>query len=179
MKREKSANGSQNKTTTIDINESQLSSDIPDVIKIGIADCVVAYAAMEDTAERLIWDISGLSYDDGRLLTRSGGDKFEILRKVIEGHGLIIPLSRQSTINMWTAIKQLTTVRNLIVHGVWAMLDNTTAISVSNKLASDHGHVEGEGFGLERLQAFVRQCLRVTAALQTVSDRVSASATKK
>jgi hypothetical protein len=173
MKREKSAKGSSaKKVTTIDIKESQLSSNIPDEIKLAIADSVIAYAAMENAAERLIWDISGLSYDDGRLLTRSGGDKLEILRKLIEGHGLIVYRSRQTTIDMWVAIKELTAVRNLIVHGVWAMLDSAIVVSISNRLRSDYGQVEGEPFSLGRLQAFVRQCFKVNATLQAVADRV-------
>jgi hypothetical protein len=134
---------------------------------------------MEEAAERLIWDVSGLSYDDGRLLTRSGGDKFGILRSLIESHGLIIYRSRQTTVSMWTAIKDLTKVRNLIVHGIWAILDGSIAISISNRLSSDHGLVEGEGFSLDRLQAFVRQCVKVRATLQEVAGRVGASAPKK
>jgi hypothetical protein len=179
MKRAKSAKGPTKTATTIDIDESQLSSTIPDAIKLAIADAVIAYAAMEDTAERLIWDVSGLSYDDGRLLTRSGGDKFEILRKMIEGHGLIVHLTRQTTVDMWVATKQLTVVRNLIVHGVWAMLDATIAVSISHRLRSDYGRVEGEAFSLERLQEFVRLCLNVKATLRAVADRVGAAAPKK
>jgi hypothetical protein len=79
---------------------------------------------MEETAQRLIWDITGLSYDDWRLLTRTdAGDKFDILRKTIEIHGWIVHRNRQTTLDMWKAINQLMPVRNLIVHGVWGMLD--------------------------------------------------------
>lgn len=94
-------------------------------------------------------------------------------------HGTIVHHPRKTTLSMWVAIKQLTDVRNLMVHGVWAMLDNTIAVRVSKRLASEPGHVEGEGFTLERLQAFVRQCLRVKNELDRLSDQVRAEQSDK
>jgi hypothetical protein len=61
---------------------------------------------------------------------------------------------------------------NLIIHGVWAMLDNVMPISISYKISSDTGHVVGEPFDLERLQAVGRQCIKVKNVLEGLSKRL-------
>jgi len=161
---------------TIDIVSGRLSDDMPDTIKIAIAEAIMAYAVMEGTAERLIWDITGLSYDDGRLLTRTdSSDKFEILRTLAENYGLIIHYSRKTTLEMWAAIKQLMPVRNLIVHGIWAMLDHQIPVTISRRFKTTTGNVLGEAFPLERLQAIARQCYHVKKYLDGLSNRVRAS----
>ncbi len=77
---------------------------------------------------------------------------------------------------MWEALRQLVLVRNLIVHSVWAMLYNALPISISYRLSSDTGHVVGEPFDLERLQAVERQCFRVKKVLDGLSERLHAAA---
>jgi hypothetical protein len=161
---------------TIDIAPGRLSDDMPDAIKIAIADAIMAYAVMEGTAERLIWDITGVSYDDGRLLTRTdSSDKFEMLKTLTENYGLIIHYSRKTTQEMWAAIKQLMPVRNLLVHGIWAILDRQIPITISHRLPTTTGNVVGEAFPLERLQAIAGQCYRVKKSLDGLSNRVRAS----
>jgi hypothetical protein len=155
----------------IDADASRLSDNIPDEIKIAIANSIIAYSAMENAAERLIWDVAGLSYDDGKLLTRNGANKFDILKQLLEQHGVVVHYSRRTTISMWDAIRQVVPTRNLIVHGVWAMLDNAMPVSISYKLSSDTGHVLGEPFDLERLQAVGRQCIKVKNVLEGLSKR--------
>jgi hypothetical protein len=161
---------------TIDVVSGRLSDDVPDAIKIALAEAVMAYAVMEGAAERLIWDITGLSYDDGRLLTRTdSSDKFETLKTLTEHYGLIIHYNRKTTQEMWTAIRQLMPVRNLIVHGIWAMLDHKISVTISYRLPTTTGNVVGEAFSLERLHAIARQCYRVKKSLDGLSDRVRAS----
>ncbi len=165
-----------NEIPTIDIDASRLSDDIPDIVKIAIAEAIMAYAAMEGTAERLIWEITGLSFDDGRILTRvDSSEKFETLKTFIENYGLIIHYSRITTVAMWTAIRQLMPVRNLIVHGIWAMLDHKIPVTISPRLPTTTGNVVGESFPIERLHAIARQCYRVKKSLVALSDRVRAS----
>jgi hypothetical protein len=159
---------------TIDIDAALLSDDIPDAIKIAVADAMIAYGAMENTAERLIWTITGLSYDDGRLMTRLA-DKFEILKTLTENYGLIIHPSRQTTTDMWTAIRQLVQARNLMIHGVWAMLDHRIPVSISSRLPTTTGNVVGEAFPQERLEAITRQSFRVKESLDRLLARVKTS----
>ncbi len=175
-KKKKSDKATRGEIPTIDIVSGRLSDDMPDSIKIAIADAVMAYAIMEGTAERLIWDITGLSYDDGRLLTRTdSSEKFEVLKTLTENYGLIIHYNRKTTQDMWTAIRQLMPVRNLIVHGIWAMLDHQIPVTISPRLSTTTGNVVGEAFPLERLHAIARQCYRVKKSLDGLSNRVRAS----
>lgn len=55
-KKEKSDTVSRGEIPTIDVVSSRLSDNIPDAIKIAIAEAIMAYATMEGTAERLIWE---------------------------------------------------------------------------------------------------------------------------
>jgi ribosomal protein S25 len=175
-KKKKSDKATQAEIPIIDIVSSRLSDDIPDAIKIAIADAVMAYALMEGTAERLIWDITGLSYDDGRLLTRTdSSDKFEVLKTLTENYGLIIHYSKETRIEMWAAIKQLMPIRNLLVHGIWAMLDHQIPVTISRRFKTTTGNVLGEAFPLERLQSMARQCYRVKKSFDGLSERVRAS----
>jgi hypothetical protein len=161
---------------TIEINETRLSSDIPDEIKIAFAEAIMMYAAMEHIAERLIWDITGLTYDDGRLLTRLDAQpKFDLLRSLIEQHGHVVHYNRRTATEMWGAIKTLIPVRNLAIHGVWAMLDGKTPIAISPRLPTTPGQVVGEPLRLERLRAMAGQCHRVKEILSALLDRVRAS----
>jgi hypothetical protein len=157
---------------TIDADPSRFSDNIPDTIKIAIANSIIAYSAMENSTERLIWDVAGLSYDDGELLTRSRLNKFETLKQLLEQHGIVVHYTRQITISVWEDLRQLVPIRNLIVHGVWAMLDNAMPLSISNRPSSDTGYVFGEPFYLERLQAVERQCFRVKKVLDGLSERL-------
>lgn len=165
-----------NEHPTIDANSSRLSDNIPDEIKIAIANSVISYSEMENSAERLIWDVAGLSYDDGKLLTRSGVNKFDVLRQILEQHGIVVHFNRQTTLSMWAALRELVSVRNLIVHGVWAMLDSAMPVSISYRLSSDPGHVLGEPFRLECLQAFERQCFKVKKVIDGLSERLRSAA---
>lgn len=172
----KSRSTSRAEIPIIDIDISRMSDDVPDDVKIALAEAIMAYAAMEGAAERLIWDITGLSYDDGRLLTSvDASNKFETLKKFIENYGLVIHYNQKTTQEMWTAIRQLMPIRNLLVHGIWAMLDGKIPITVSPRLKTTIGNVVGESFPLERLHAVARQSYKVKKAFDVVSERVRAS----
>jgi hypothetical protein len=60
---------------------SRLSKEIPNDVKIAIANAIMAFAEMEVSAETVIWDLTGLSIDDGKLLTRMDSkDKLELAK---------------------------------------------------------------------------------------------------
>jgi hypothetical protein len=70
---------------------SRLSKKIPAAVKIAIANVIMAFAEMEVSAETVIWDLTGLSPDDGKLLTRMDSkDKLELTKKFSERYGLAI-----------------------------------------------------------------------------------------
>jgi hypothetical protein len=49
---------------------SRITKGVPDKIKIAMADAIMAFSDMEMSAEQFIWDLLGLSPDDGKLVTR-------------------------------------------------------------------------------------------------------------
>jgi hypothetical protein len=55
----------------IRLARSQVTHGVPDAVKILIADAVLDFAAMEAAVEVFIWEMTGLSFDDGRMLVRS------------------------------------------------------------------------------------------------------------
>ena len=64
---------------------TKVSHNIPDEVKIAIADALIAFNRMDAASEALIWALTGLSFQDGKLLI--GMDtrpKLAILKKLIE-----------------------------------------------------------------------------------------------
>jgi hypothetical protein len=72
---------------------------------------------------------------------------------------------------MWAAIKEFIPVRNLSIHGIWAILDSVP-LSLSYRFSSGTGSVLGEPFDLERLQAVERQCFSIKQVLDGLSGRL-------
>jgi len=140
----------------------------------------MTHAAMESAIEGLIWDITGISYDDGKLMTKNDiSQKVDLLKALIERYGLIIHYNRKTTQEMWTAIKELMPLRNLAVHGVWAMLDGKIPVVISFRLPSTLGHVDSQAFEIERLNAMANQCMRIKKHLDDFRKRVLASPPKR
>lgn len=49
---------------------SRIAKGVPDQIKIAMASAIMAFSDMEMSAEQFIWDVFGLSVDDGKLVTQ-------------------------------------------------------------------------------------------------------------
>src|ERR1700722_12839459 len=63
---------------------SRITKGVPDKIKIAMADAIMAFSDMEMSAEQFIWDLLGLSDDDGKLVTRiDTKDKIELYHTLI------------------------------------------------------------------------------------------------
>ena len=59
----------------------RISKGVPDKIKLAMADAIMAFSDMEMSAEQFIWDLLGLSPDDGKLVTRiDTKDKIELAK---------------------------------------------------------------------------------------------------
>lgn len=162
---------------TFDVDDlSRISFVIPDEIKIAFASAMMAFTAMEQSAEHLVWDLVGISYDDGRLLTRMDTkERFELLKVLMKRYNLPAHPNPKTTTEMWTAVRHLIEARNRMAHGAWHMLDQQTPIAVSTRLPTELGRVTGESFTLSRLNAIERQCLRVKRQLDDAAVRLSSS----
>src|ERR1700689_4135315 len=110
---------------------SRITKGVPDQVKIAMASAVMTFSDMEMSAEQFIWDVLGLSVDDGKLVTQiDTKEKFELAKKLSERSRLPLHPNEQTTAEAWSAIRSAIEARNKMAHGVWVMIDNTTPIVV-------------------------------------------------
>jgi hypothetical protein len=68
-----------------DVRPSRITKGVSDEIKIAMASAIMAFSDMEMSAEQFIWDVLGLSIDDGKLVTQIDTiDKIELAKKLGE-----------------------------------------------------------------------------------------------
>jgi pimeloyl-ACP methyl ester carboxylesterase len=103
---------------------AHITKGVPDEIKIAVASAIMAFSDMEMSAEQFIWDVLGLSIDDGKLVTQSDTkEKIELAKKLSERYRLALHPSAQTTADAWTAIRNAIESRNKMAHGVWVTID--------------------------------------------------------
>ncbi|MFG1465779.1 hypothetical protein V5F77_23115 [Xanthobacter sp. DSM 24535] len=74
---------------------ARISEGVPDAIKLAMADALMVFSEMEMSAEHFIWDVLGLSADDGKLVTQiETKEKIELAKKLSHRYGLPLPSSR-------------------------------------------------------------------------------------
>jgi len=97
-----------------------LSSDLPDSVKLAIADAVVVFGRIEQEAIEISWVLTDA--DLKRRLKLARTPSTEIFLEIIDS------MERsQAGLNldaMKEGFRSLANDRNLIVHGAWAMADN-------------------------------------------------------
>lgn len=159
----------------IEMGPHEMSQGVPDSVKIAIASAILAYSLMEATLEAFIWDITGLSYDDGKLLTKvEASEKIQIAKSLAERYGIPTPNVPQNTPTIWRVMQDLGEVRNKIAHGVWGMHRLKTPMASSFRMKGDPDQVISESFPIERLEAITRQCDRVKRVLDAMCQHAQA-----
>lgn len=147
----------------------RLSPGVPNHFKAAIAAAIFAYSNMEMQMEVFIWDVLGLSADDGRLLTQiEMNKKIAIARTLATRHKIAFPVFGPERKTLWTVVSELGPIRNLMVHGIWGMHDLTIPIASSFRL-KEEGEIDrviSETFPATRLNAILRQCERLKACLE-------------
>jgi len=151
---------------SIKVSRAQISAGVPDEVKIAIADALMEFAAMEAVLEVLIWEITGLSFDDGRLLTKQDiGIKIKLAKQLSEKHKIASQQVKKGTVTMWRAMEELLPARNLIAHGIWVMIDLKTPAAASYRVPSGLDQMSAEAFPISRLEAVARQSKRIRESL--------------
>ena len=138
----------------------------------------MAYSAMEAFLDFYIWDVIGLDYEDGPLLTTrlDMSDKISIAKALTKRYGLRVPVFGAARKSLWRVIMDLAEIRNLMAHGVWGMHKLTTATVSSFRLKEEghEGRVIAESFPLDRLAAITEQCEKVHAILERMGRAAQA-----
>jgi len=152
----------------------RISKGVSDKIKLAMADAIMAFSDMEMSAEQFIWDVLGLSVDDGKLVTQiDTKEKIELAKKLSERYRLPLHPNEQTTAEVWSAIRSAIEARNKMAHGVWVMIDNTTPIVVSYRIPIELGQVNSEHFPLDRIEAVTSVCVKVKGLFDTLCARVA------
>jgi hypothetical protein len=155
---------------------NRITEGLPDNVKIAIADALIAFAAMEVSAETLIWGFNQLRPDDGKLLTRMDArPKFDLARTFSESRAIHPHPHAATTKDFWAMLTQITDARNKIAHGFWIMLDGTTPVAASYRMKADPGRIMGEAFPIERLNSIAVGCQKIRAVFDEMADRHLAS----
>ncbi len=152
---------------------SRIAKGVPDQIKIAMASAIMAISDMEMSAEQFIWDVFGLSVDDGKLVTQiDTKEKIELAKKLSERYRLPLHPNEQMTAEAWSAIRSAIEARNKMAHGVWVMIDNTTPIVVSYRIPIELGQVNSEHFPLDRIEAIRSVCVKAKGLFDTLCAKI-------
>jgi len=134
----------------------------------------MAFSEMEMSAEHFIWDILGLSVDDGKLVTRiETKEKIELAKKLSERYFLPLHPNDQTTAEAWSAIRDAIELRNKMAHGVWRMIDAQTPIVVSYRIPIELGRINSEHFPFERIEAVAFLCLKAKKLFDALCLRIA------
>lgn len=149
---------------------SRVTYIIPENVKAAIADVVIQFARMEAAAEDLIWQICGLSFENGSLLTTMDArPKFELAKTLTARERITLTPPLPPT--FWETTQDLRTHRNSVAHGLWSMVDGAIPVSASFRDKDQQGkRIMGNAFPIDRLEAIARQCERCRTYLERLKE---------
>ena len=151
----------------------RITKGVPDQIKIAMASAIMAFSDMEMSAEQFIWDVLGLSIDDGKLVTQiDTKEKIELAKKLSERYRLPLHPSAQTTSEAWPAIRSTIEARNKMAHGVWVMIDEAPVV-VSYRIPIELGRVNSEHFPLERIEAVTSVCIKTKGLFDRLCAKIA------
>ena len=128
----------------ISVGPSRLSNAIDDTARAAIGSIVIEFAAMEASAEFLIWALLNLPAQHGTVLTKMDArPKFELLRKLLEERPQDMPDGPFGS-ELWRALDDSREKRNRIAYNQWAMLDGTNLMLVRLERNKTTGAQYGE-----------------------------------
>jgi hypothetical protein len=128
--------------------------ELPDKLKLVIADAIVTFARMETTLLEIVWILEESTLEEKRELTLDVVSKnFDKIKRVITR------LPGAETNRIWPALKQLAKDRNLIVHGFWAVDDahDDRPVALSHRFLESDDYVTAEYFDYRRFEFFQKR----------------------
>ncbi len=129
------------------------SFELPDRLKLAIADAIVLYSRIECCCIEIIWEIEQADLGRKQELAKNWGEQnFKLLRKAVES------LPGAKTDRIWPTLKALGKERSLIGHGVWMWTSEERPLVVwhSNFLESADW-VGAEYYDWSRFESFMRK----------------------
>jgi hypothetical protein len=130
--------------------ELSWSFEIPDKLKLAIADCIILYSKLESCIVELVWLIEAADVERKREIAKSwSSQNFKIVKRVV----LSIPGAESDEI--WPALNDLGQERNLIGHGVWMITDTGRPMVVWHARSVSAEHIDSQFFDWERFDHFL------------------------
>jgi hypothetical protein len=134
---------------------------------------VVEWSKLENCLNDLIWRLTGLTFEYGRLLTErmDPSRSIAILRilasKKLQGDDL------QKTIDALAAADDLRDDRNFIIHGTWAtLLPDGVAVAASLRAKGLPGTVTSEDFPHSRMRAIATEIVKTKHILVEILNKL-------
>lgn len=165
------------KKAPIPVSRHEITLGVPDSVKVAMADAIMTFATVEQALDHVIWDMSGVEHEDGRLLTAMAldtSDKADIAKKMAQRYEIDLVPDKPNSPTVWSVLRDLCELRNKMAHGVWWMHTLTVPMVSSYRNKGAPGEVISDGFPIARIEAIARQCDRVKIALDRISEKAQA-----
>lgn len=152
----------------------RLSTELPDWVRLAIADAVVVFGRMEQEIIEISWILKDA--DLTQKLNRARAPATKNFIAALES------IERQQTGLKLDALKDgfrgLADERNLIVHGAWMMVDDRPWV-VWHKFLEDDESIIGEFFEQRRFEWFMKKGEHILNTLRRFHDMLEAQTGKK
>ncbi len=129
------------------------SFDLPDKLKLAIADAVVLYSRIESCIVEIVWELEQADLDRKKEIAKAWGDQnFRLVKRAVK----LIPGAKTDAI--WPALKAIGKERNIIGHGVWMWTNEERPLVVwHSKFLEEADWVGAEFFDFARFDYFMRR----------------------
>ncbi|MDQ2742770.1 MAG: hypothetical protein M3Z66_10825 [Chloroflexota bacterium] len=150
------------------------SAELPDWVRLAIADTVVIFGRMEQEIIEISWILEDANLKQKLKLARTPAkENFIAVLESIERHE---PGLKPDALK--DGFKRLRDERNLIVHGAWTMMDDKPWV-VWHKFLEDDDSIIGELFEQWRFERFMKIGERLLGLLRRFHDMLEAQTGKK
>jgi len=142
--------------------------NLPDRLKIAIADAVVIFSRIENTCIEIIWEIEHADLQRKKAVARARNkENIKILKEEFSK----IPGGK--TDKLWIIFDRLSQQRNLIVHGVWAWTNDKRPMLVSHaKFLEEEGMIGVEVVEWAWFDGFMKHANLLLTTLENVQRQL-------
>jgi hypothetical protein len=140
-----------------------------------IGRAVVEWSRLEASLDDLIWTLTGLSFEDGRVLTSRADAKTKISMLHVFAPRYLDDPALTAIEEALVLANSLRDDRNFIMHGSWGTImpmNEPTALSL--RAVSDPGEVTSESFSRDRMVGIIKDMMK---ARQVFVDTMNAHPT--
>lgn len=138
--------------------------DLPDRLKLEIADAVILHARLESLIIECLWEIENANFERKQEIAKNWGEQnFKLVRKAVS------TLPGAQTDRIWPTLRWLAKERNIIAHSVWlwSQSEQRPMAVWHSKFLETAEWVGAEFYDWQRFEKFDR---RVRVLVNTFND---------